>query len=43
LDRWLRQHGLTADGGYEAFVKEYQAIAHSKGRDAAGWEEIYKQ
>ena len=23
------------------FVKQYQAIAHSKGRDVAGWEEIW--
>lgn len=38
---WLKKNGLTADGGYESFVKHYQAIAHSKGRDVAGWEEMY--
>ena len=39
---WLKKNGLSADGGYEYFVKRYQAIAHSKGRDVAGWEEIWK-
>jgi hexosaminidase len=39
---WLKKKGLTADGGYEYFVKQYQAIAHAKGRDVAGWEEIWK-
>lgn len=38
---WLKTKGLTADGGYEYFVKQYQAIAHAKGRDVAGWEEIW--
>ena len=41
IAKWLKQKGLTADGGYEDFVKKYQAIAHSKGRDVAGWEEIW--
>ena len=38
---WLKTKGLTPDGGYEYFVKQYQAIAHAKGRDVAGWEEIW--
>ena len=42
IAKWLKDQGLTADGGYESFVERYQAIAHSKGRDVAGWEEIYK-
>eukprot|EP01046_Picozoa_sp_COSAG06_P006592 COSAG06_NODE_311_length_17771_cov_31.730647_7_plen_362_part_00 len=41
IAKWLKEQGLTADGGYESFVKKYQAIAHSKGRDVAGWEEIW--
>lgn len=41
IKAWLTKQGLTADGGYESFVKKYQAIAHSKGRDVAGWEEIW--
>ena len=43
IAKWLKQKGLTADGGYEDFVKKYQAIAHSKGRDVAGWEEIWRK
>lgn len=39
---WLKKNNLDADGGYEYFVDRYQAIAHSKGRDVAGWEEIWK-
>ena len=42
IAKWLKDQGLTAVCGYESFVERYQAIAHSKGRDVAGWEEIYK-
>lgn len=38
---WLQAQGLTADGGYEYFVKRVQTIAHGAGRDVAGWEEIW--
>ena len=42
IAKWLAARGLTADGGYESFVKRYQKIAQGMGRDVAGWEEIYK-
>ena len=39
--QWLAANNLTADGGYEFFVKRAQAIAHGYGRDVVGWEEIW--
>eukprot|EP01116_Phalansterium_solitarium_P023195 TRINITY_DN7_c0_g1_i1.p1 TRINITY_DN7_c0_g1~~TRINITY_DN7_c0_g1_i1.p1 ORF type:complete len:669 (+),score=276.66 TRINITY_DN7_c0_g1_i1:39-2009(+) len=41
VQAWLTANGLTADGGYEYFVKRSQAIARSMGRDVVGWEEIW--
>ena len=41
VNDWLIANNLTADQGYEYFVKRAQAIAHAYGRDVVGWEEIW--
>ena len=41
IAQWLADQHLTADQGYEYFVRRAQAIARSQGRDVVGWEEIW--
>jgi len=38
---WLNSQGLTAEKGYEYFVKRAHQIARAQGRDTVGWEEIW--
>jgi hexosaminidase len=42
IAQWLKDKKLTADQGYEYFVRRAQAIARGQGRDVVGWEEIWK-
>merc|ERR1712228_288878 len=41
ISSWLTDQGLSADGGYEYFVKRAQGIAKKMGRDPVGWNEIW--
>ncbi len=39
---WLRSKNLTADGGYEYFVKRAHDLASAVGRRAVVWEEVWQ-
>ena len=38
---WMNHSGLTPDGAYGHFVRRTQAIAHSLGKTAIVWDEIW--
>lgn len=41
ISAWMQAQGLDAKGAYLYFVKRYQALAISMGREVVGWDEIW--
>lgn len=41
VSAWLKAEGLSADGGYEYFVKRVHGLAASVGKRAMVWEEVW--